>query len=120
MGDFIPTAKTGTAVQAAIDAANQAGGGRVVLEPGVYPSGTIYLKSNVELHIPAGSKIQGFDTPDKYDDISDPELVYIAPEGSRIFRLLPLRRRCLQLLKILYRHRFVEVVALHLSAASAL
>ena len=83
MSDFIPTAKTGMAVQAAIDAATQAGGGRVVLEPGIYPSGTIYLKSNVELHIPAGSQILGFDTPDKYDDISDPELVNIAPEGSR-------------------------------------
>jgi len=83
MSDFIPTAKTGTAIQAAIDTAFAAGGGRVVLDPGIYPSGTIYLKSNVELHIPAGSQILGFDTPDKYDDISDPALVNIAPEGSR-------------------------------------
>ena len=83
MSDFIPKEKTGSAVQTAIDAAHAAGGGRVTLEPGVYLSGTIYLKSNVELHIPAGSKIQGFDTPDQYDDISDPELVNIAPEGSR-------------------------------------
>ena len=83
MSDFIPKEKTGSAVQAEIDAAHAAGGGRVTLEPGVYLSGTIYLKSNVELHIPAGAKIQGFDTPDQYDDISDPELVDIAPEGSR-------------------------------------
>ena len=83
MSDFIPKEKTGSAVQTAIDAAHAAGGGRVTLEPGVYLSGTIYLKSNVELHIPAGSKIQGFDTPDQYDDISDPELINIAPEGSR-------------------------------------
>ena len=83
MSDFIPKEKTGSAVQTAIDAAHAAGGGRVTLEPGVYLSGTIYLKSNVELHIPAGSKIQGFETPDQYDDISDPELVNIAPEGSR-------------------------------------
>ena len=83
MSDFIPTAKTGTAIQAAIDTAFAAGGGRVVLDPGIYPSGTIYLKSNVELHIPAGAKIQGFDTPDRYDDVNDPGLVNIAPEGSR-------------------------------------
>ena len=83
MQDFIPKEKTGAAIQTAIDAANAAGGGRVALEPGIYPAGTIYLKSNVELHIPAGSKIQGSDTPDKYDDISDPQLVNIAPEGSR-------------------------------------
>ena len=81
--DYVPKEKTGIAIQEAIDAANQAGGGRVSLEPGVYLTGTIYLKSNVELHLPAGSKILGFDTPDKYDDISDPELVNIAPEGSR-------------------------------------
>ena len=83
MGDFIPMEKNGMAIQAAIDAANQSGGGRVVLEPGIYPAGTIYLKSNVELHIPAGSKILGFDMPEKYDDISEPDLVNIAPEGSR-------------------------------------
>ena len=83
MRDFIPTEKTGKAIQTAIDAANQAGGGRVVLEPGIYHSGTIYLKSNVELHIPAGSKILGFDNPEKYDDVNDPALVNISPEGSR-------------------------------------
>ena len=83
MRDFIPTEKTGKAIQTAIDAANQAGGGRVVLEPGIYHSGTIYLKSNVELHIPAGSQILGFDNPEKYDDVNDPALVNISPEGSR-------------------------------------
>jgi len=83
MSDYLPKEKTGAAIQAAIDAAHAAGGGRVTLEPGVYLSGTICLKSNVELHIPAGSKIQGYDTPDKYDDVRDPELVNIAPEGSR-------------------------------------
>ena len=83
MRDFIPTEKTGKAIQTAINAANQAGGGRVVLEPGIYHSGTIYLKSNVELHIPAGSKILGFDNPEMYDEVNDPALVNISPEGSR-------------------------------------
>ena len=45
--------KTGRAIQAAIDEAARAGGGRVRLEPGVFLSGTLYLKSNVELNIPA-------------------------------------------------------------------
>ena len=85
MRDFIPTEKTGKAIQTAIDAANQAGGGRVVLEPGIYHSGTIYLKSNVELHIPAGSQILGFDNPEKYDDVTDPALVNISPEGSEAY-----------------------------------
>ena len=84
VGDYLPKEKNGKAIQAAIDAAHAAGGGRVCLEPGgIYQSGTIYLKSNVELHIPAGAKILGYDTPDKYDDISDPGLVNIAPERSR-------------------------------------
>ncbi|MBO4646720.1 MAG: hypothetical protein J5806_01025 [Lentisphaeria bacterium] len=83
MSEYLPKEKTGAAIQSAIDAAHAAGGGRVVLEPGVYLSGTIYLKSNVELHLPAGSKILGYDTPDKYDDICDSALVNIAPERSR-------------------------------------
>ena len=36
--DFRPAAKTGAAVQKAIDAASAAGGGCVVMEKGVYPS----------------------------------------------------------------------------------
>ena len=60
MADYTVTEKTGTAIQAAVDAAHNAGGGRVCLEPGVYLSGTICLKSNVELHLPAGAEIKGF------------------------------------------------------------
>ena len=69
--DFVPSARTGAAIQQAIDAANAAGGGRVVLEKGTYPSGTIYLKSHVELHVPEGATILGNDTPDGYDDVDD-------------------------------------------------
>jgi polygalacturonase len=43
-------------IQASIDRASQAGGGRVVLSSGkTYSAGSIVLKSNVELHIPAGA-----------------------------------------------------------------
>lgn len=38
-------------LQAAIDFASAQGGGRVVLDKGGYVSGTVYLKSNVILHI---------------------------------------------------------------------
>ena len=77
------TEYTGAAVQGAIDKAAAAGGGRVSLEPGVYPCGTIWLKSNVELHLPAGAKLLGSAKPDDYDDFLDPRLDAVAPEGSR-------------------------------------
>jgi len=66
--DFIAREKTGAAIQREIDAAAAQGGGRVVLMPGVYPSGTVCLRSNTELHIPAGAKIQGSGKPELYDD----------------------------------------------------
>ena len=51
--------KTGAAVQRAVDAVNAAGGGVVTLEAGVYNSGTIWLKSHVELHLDAGAVLLG-------------------------------------------------------------
>ena len=45
------------AVQAAIDAAAEKGG-RVVVPPGVFLSGTIYLKSGVELHLKEGAVLK--------------------------------------------------------------
>lgn len=47
------------AIQAAIDAAHAAGGGRVLVEDGVYMFGTVTLHSNVELHIAAGATLLG-------------------------------------------------------------
>ena len=82
MADYTVTEKTGAAIQAAVDAAHNAGGGRVCLEPGVYLSGTIYLKSNVELHLPAGSKIKGYSNPEQYDDFRDPGFDNVSPEGK--------------------------------------
>ena len=43
----------------AIRAANEAGGGRVLFEPGVYVSGTFELLSNVTLDLQSGAVIQG-------------------------------------------------------------
>ncbi|WP_312780598.1 glycoside hydrolase family 28 protein [Brevundimonas sp.] len=46
-------------IQAAIDAASGAGGGTVVLRPGVYLSGSLFVKSNVTLLIGRGATIKG-------------------------------------------------------------
>ncbi len=46
------------AIQSAIDACHAAGGGRVCLGPGTYRSGTLYLKSHVELHLQAGAVLR--------------------------------------------------------------
>ena len=81
--DITVKEKNGTAVQRAIDEVAAAGGGRVSLEPGIYPCATIWLRSNVELHIPGGAKLLGSSRPDDYDDFLDPRLDTVAPEGSR-------------------------------------
>lgn len=46
-------------IQAAIDAAACAGGGTVVLKPGVYLSGSLFVKSNVTLLIGRGATLKG-------------------------------------------------------------
>lgn len=48
--DVTPIANT-VAIAAAINRAHQAGGGRVVVPPGVWRTGAIHLKSNVNLHV---------------------------------------------------------------------
>jgi hypothetical protein len=47
------------ALQAAIDACHNAGGGRVVVPRGVFVTGTIRLKSHVTLRIDAGARLVG-------------------------------------------------------------
>ena len=47
------------AIQAAIDEASEEGGGRVVIPPGKFLSGTIILKSGVELHIQSNATLLG-------------------------------------------------------------
>ncbi len=47
------------AIQSAIDKATQAGGGRVTLPPGAYLSGSLHLKSHVELHLEQGATLLG-------------------------------------------------------------
>ncbi|MBI4875945.1 MAG: glycoside hydrolase family 28 protein [Acidobacteria bacterium] len=47
------------AINAAVDACHEAGGGVVYLAPGIYLSGTVVLKSNVTLYLEAGATLLG-------------------------------------------------------------
>lgn len=47
------------ALQSAIDAASAAGGGVVELPPGIYLTGSLQLKSHVELHLESGAILRG-------------------------------------------------------------
>ena len=80
--DFRPEERTGAAIQRAIDRASADGGGRILLDRAVYPSGTLYLKSNVELYLPEGAVILGGTNPGDYDDVKDACLSK-SPERTR-------------------------------------
>jgi hypothetical protein len=65
-----------TAIQKAIDACRDAGGGRVVVPRGVFVSGTLRLHSHIDLHLEVGAVLEG--SP----NLSDYEL------GGRVVGLL--------------------------------
>ena len=54
------------ALARAIAACNQAGGGRVVVPSGVFMTGPIYLKSNVDLHVATGATLRFVRDPKRY------------------------------------------------------
>ncbi len=58
------------ALQAAIDYISENGGGRLILSGGDFVSGSLYLKSGVDLHISAGSRLLGSLSP--WDYVKDP------------------------------------------------
>ncbi|MBK9991724.1 MAG: glycoside hydrolase family 88 protein [Verrucomicrobia bacterium] len=60
------TSDSTAAIAAAIAACHQAGGGRVVVPAGVFVTGPIHLKSNVNLHIAAGATLRFSTDPAKY------------------------------------------------------
>jgi len=62
------TINTG-AIQKAIDAAADAGGGRVTFDPGVYVSGALFVKTNVDFHIPEGVTIQAIQDDAHFPDV---------------------------------------------------
>lgn len=46
-------------IQKAIDEASEKGGGKVIVPPGVFVSGAVFLKDNVELHLQKGALLLG-------------------------------------------------------------
>lgn len=56
-------------IQQAIDAANKNGGGKVVLAAGKYVISTIFLKSDVVLHLEEGAVLLGSSEYEKYKEI---------------------------------------------------
>ncbi|MBO9622933.1 MAG: glycoside hydrolase family 28 protein [Sphingomonas sp.] len=59
-------AKTGAAIARAIAAANAAGSGVVVVPAGVWPTGKVHLKSNVNLHLAKGATLLFSSNPGDY------------------------------------------------------
>jgi polygalacturonase len=74
-----------TAFRKAIEACSRAGGGRVVVPPGVYASGPIHLKSGVNLHLAEGARIAFSRDPAAYLPV-----VLTRWEGVELMGLSPL------------------------------
>ena len=72
------------AIRKAIAACSAAGGGRVVVPPGVYLTGPIYLRSNVNLHIAEGATLKFSRDPKDYP------VVLTRWEGTECMNYAPL------------------------------
>lgn len=57
-----------TAIQQAIDACYGKGGGEVIVPAGTFVTGTVFLKSNVYLHLMPGAVLQGSYNPADYPE----------------------------------------------------
>ena len=73
------------AIRKAIDACHASGGGRVVVPPGIFQTGAIHLKSNVNLHISDGATLKFSTDPAKYLPV-----VYTRFEGTECLNYSPL------------------------------
>lgn len=59
---------TTKAIQNTIDAASEAGGGRVVFPKGIYLSGALFIKSNVDFHLDEGVIIRAIQDDSQYPE----------------------------------------------------
>jgi polygalacturonase len=73
------------AFEKAIDVCNKSGGGHVVVPSGVFLTGAIHLKSNVDLHISRGAIVKFSTNPKDYLPI-----VLVRWEGSDVMNYSPL------------------------------
>jgi polygalacturonase len=74
VGDGV-TLNTG-AIQDAIDACAEAGGGRVLMGKGTFLSGTLVMRSHVELHLEKDAILLGSTNPDHYPEMQTPYRFY--------------------------------------------
>jgi polygalacturonase len=72
------------AIRKAIVACNKSGGGRVVIPPGVFQTGAIQLKSNVNLHVSEGATLKFSSDPTKYLPV-----VFTRWEGTELMNYSP-------------------------------
>lgn len=56
-------------IQKIIDTCYKEGGGRIVFEKGIYKTGTIFLKSNIEIYLESGCKIIGSEDLNDYKEL---------------------------------------------------
>lgn len=73
------------AIRKAIEACNKAGGGRVVVPAGVFLTGAIHLKSNVNLYVSEGATLKFSADSEKYLPV-----VYTRFEGTECMNYSPL------------------------------
>lgn len=73
------------AIRKAIEVCHAAGGGRVVIPPGVFQTGAIHLKSNVNLHLSEGATLKFSTDPAAYLPV-----VYTRFEGTECMNYSPL------------------------------
>ena len=71
-------------IQAAIDDAYKNGGGKVIVPPGIFLTGSFYLKSNVELQIDKGAVLVGSTDISDYKNIDDWKALILAENQSKI------------------------------------
>lgn len=69
-------------IQYAIDFINSNGGGRLVFTVGKFLTGSIYLKSNVTLHLEEGAVILGSLNPFDYDKIGFESLIFAVDQKN--------------------------------------
>ncbi len=73
------------AIRKAIDACAQAGGGHVVVPKGIFLTGAVHLKSNVDLHLSEGAVLRFSTDPKDYLPV-----VHVRWEGSDAMNYSPL------------------------------
>jgi polygalacturonase len=73
-----------SAIQSAIDAAHKNGGGRVIVPEGIFLTGSIILKSGVELHLLDKAVLLGSTNPDRYIKINRWKAIIMADGQNNI------------------------------------